>query len=80
MYLVILTEQNAEKLTQGRFMFRSNTLCFLQNYKRLYQVGRAFGTSTTPGGDISTNITIGAYGKFVDVDPRFFTDPNPYVT
>jgi hypothetical protein len=80
MYLFSLTEQNAEKLTQGRFMFRSNTLCFLQNYKRLYQVGRGFGTSTTPDGDIKTNIMIGAYGKFAEVDPSFFTDPNPYVT
>lgn len=80
MYLFSLTEQNAEKLTQGRFMFRSNTLCFLQNYKRLYQVGRGFGTSTTPDGDLNTNITIGAYGKFAEVDPCFFTDPNPYVT
>jgi len=79
MYLVSLTEQNNEKLTQGRFRFRSNTLCFLQNYKRLYQVGRAFGTSTTPEGDINTNIMIGAYGKFVEVDPSFFTDPNPYL-
>ena len=80
MYLFSLTEQNAEKLTQGRFQFRSNTLCFLQNYKRLYQVGRGFGTSTTPNGDINTNIMIGAYGKFTEVDPSFFTDPNPYVT
>lgn len=80
MYLFSLTEQNAEKLLQGRFQFRSNTLCFLQNYKRLYQVGRAFGTSTTPKGDINTNIMIGAYGKFAEVDPSFFTDPNPFVT
>jgi hypothetical protein len=80
MYLFSLTEQNAEKLLQGKFQFRSNTLCFLQNYKRLYQVGRAFGTSTTPNGDINTNIMIGAYGKFAEVDPSFFTDPNPFVT
>ena len=80
MYLFSLTEQNAERLLQGKFQFRSNTLCFLQNYKRLYQVGRAFGTSTTPGGDINTNIMIGAYGKFTEVDPSFFTDPNPFVT
>ena len=80
MYLFSLTEQNAERLLQGRFQFRSNTLCFLQNYRRMTQVGRAFGTSTTPDGDINTNIMIGAYGKFAEVDPSFFTDPNPFVT
>ena len=75
MYLFSLTEQNAEKLLKGRFQFRSNTLCFLQNYKRMTQVGRAFGTSTTPDGDIRTNIMIGAYGKFTEVDPSFFYGP-----
>jgi hypothetical protein len=79
-YLFSLIEQNMEKLTNGRFQFRSNTLCFLQNYERVYQVGRAFGTSTTERGDINTNIMIGAVGKHTEVDPRFLTDPNPYLT
>ena len=78
MYLTSIIEQNMEKLTAGKLSgFRSNTLCFLQNYSRMYQVGRGFGTTSTPEGDQPINIMIGAYGKPAEVDPGFFNDPNP---
>lgn len=80
LYLFSLIEQNMERMTAGKMQFRSNTLCFLQNYNRMYQVGRGFGTSTTAEGDRNINIMIGAYGKFVDVNPNFLKDPNPYLT
>ena len=83
MYLVSLTEQNAEKLLTGQIMFRSNNLTFLQNYKRVYQVARAFGTSTTPDGDTRTHLGIGAYGKLLDSSDeriqKLMTDPNPFL-
>ncbi len=79
LYLFTLIEQNQERVTQGKVKYRSNTLCFLQNYDRLYQVGRGFGTLTTDSGDEPIHIMIGAVGKFVDIDPSFLTDPNPYV-
>jgi len=83
MYLVSLTERNCEKLLGPAVGFRSNTLCFLQNYKGGgYVVGRAFGTSTTDRGDIDTNIMIGAYGYFIgaadDELKSLLTDPIPY--
>lgn len=85
MYLFSLIEQNMEKVTGGGAMgFRSNTLCFLQNYNRMYQVGRGWGATTGKDGvDRPINIMIGAYGRFIEKDDEFFkhffTDPNPYL-
>jgi hypothetical protein len=84
MYLVSLTEKNCEKLLGATNGFRSNTLCFLQNYKGGgYVAGRAFGTSTTGGGDTDTNIMIGAYGYFIgpaDEELKgLLSNPIPYL-
>jgi hypothetical protein len=79
MYLFSLTESNAEKLVGDAFGFRSNTMCMLQNYKRVYQVGRTFGTSTKGGVDTPLHLMFGAYGRLRDIDSKFLTDPNPYL-
>ncbi len=81
MYLVSVTEQNLEKLLGAEFGFRSDTLCFLDNWDRLMSVGRAFGTKTLEDGtDRELFIMIGKYGSPEEVDERFFTDPIPYLT
>ena len=80
MYLVSVTEQNLEKLLGERFGFRSDTLCFLDNWDRMYSVGRAFGTKTINGVDHEMFIIIGKYGSPEEVEERFFTDPNPFLT
>ncbi|MBR5931140.1 MAG: MoaF N-terminal domain-containing protein [Lachnospiraceae bacterium] len=79
MYLVSCTEQNLEKLLGARFGFRSDTLCFLDNWKQLISVGRAFGTWTKEGEDKPLLMMIGKYGSQVEVEERFFTDPIPYL-
>ena len=84
MYLVSITEKNGEKLLGSKMVFRSNTLCFLQNYKRGYVVSRGFGTSTLQDGtDTETNNIIGAYGRAIEASDdelkALLTDPNPYL-
>ena len=79
MYFVSLTEQNLEKILGARFGFRSDTLCFLDNWKHLYSVGRAFGTWTVEGVDRPLFMMIGKYGSPEEVDEHFFTDPIPYL-
>lgn len=79
MYLVSVTEQNMEKILGDKIGFRSDTLCFLDNWKRMYSVGRGFGTMTTDGQDSEIFVMIGKYGVPEDVDAHFFTDPNPYL-
>ena len=78
-YLVSITEQNMEKILGDKVGFRSDTLCFLDNWNRLYSVGRGFGTMTTDGKDREIFIMIGKYGRPEDVDEHLFTDPNPYL-
>jgi hypothetical protein len=80
MYLVSATEQNIEKILGARFGFRSDTLCFLDNWDHLYSVGRAFGTWTIEGEDKELFMMIGKYGSPEEVDEHFFTDPIPYLT
>ncbi len=79
MYLVSCTEQNMEKVLGDKISFRSDTLCFLDNYNRLYSVGRGFGTSTANGKEGQIYVMIGKYGAPVEVEESFFTDPNPYL-
>jgi hypothetical protein len=85
MYLVSVTEQNMEKLLGASVGFRSDTLCFLDNYNHMYDVGRGFGTMTNPDGtDSNIFVMIGAYGKIIDAEKdEFFKnlmeDKNPYL-
>lgn len=79
MYFVSVTEQNMEKILGDKMGFRSDTLCFLDNWNRLTSVGRGYGTSTANGEDAEIFIMIGKYGAPEEVDDHFFTDKNPYL-
>ncbi len=78
-YLVSITEQNMEKYYGAKVGFRSDTLCFLDNWHRFYSVGRAFGTMTINNEDREMFFMIGKYGKPEKIAENFFTDPNPYL-
>ena len=68
-----------EKILGERFGFRSDTLCFLDNWEHLYSVGCAFGTRTVDGVDQEMFMMIGKYGSPVDVDPKYMEDPIAYI-
>ncbi|MDR0491245.1 MAG: MoaF N-terminal domain-containing protein [Oscillospiraceae bacterium] len=55
MYLVSLTEQNMERYVGDKVGFRSDTLCFLDNYNKFYNVGRGYGTSTRRPGALTAD-------------------------
>jgi hypothetical protein len=78
MYLESATEQNMEKILGDAMPFRSDTLCFLDNWNRMYSVGRGFGTSKMGDNESEIFVMIGKYASPEDVDDNFFTDPNPY--
>ena len=83
-YLFSLTESNAERVLEGAMGFRSNTMAFLQNYKRVYQIGRAFGTTTFEGKYNALHLSFAAIGRILDPadDERLnkmLTDPNPFL-
>ena len=84
LYLVSLTERNMEKVIGADGGFRSDTLCFLDNFHNHYNVGRGFGTITRDGKDYPVYVMIGAYGKVFDADSnedyvKLMTDPNPFL-
>ncbi|MDR0905546.1 MAG: MoaF N-terminal domain-containing protein [Oscillospiraceae bacterium] len=83
-YLFSLTEQNTEKLVGDKLPYRSNTMCFLQNYHRVSQVGRSFGTFSKDGVDAGIHITFGACGKVIGAKEEYLQkllrDPNPFLT
>lgn len=79
MYLVSVTEQNNEKIIGERIGVHSDTLCFLDNWNRFTSVGRGYGTNTNGGEVKSIFVMIGKYASPTEVDPHFFTDPNPYL-
>jgi len=79
MYFVSVTEQNMEKILGEKMGFRSDTLCFLDNWNRMYSVGRGYGTATREGKDSEIFVMIGKYGSPEEVDEHFFTDPGPYL-
>ena len=80
MYLVSVTEQNMEKILGSKMGFRSDTLCFLDNWNRMYSVGRGYGTASAEGKeDGEIFVMIGKYGVPQEIDEHFFTDPNPYL-
>ena len=79
MYLVSVTEQNMEKILGDKISFRSDTLCFLDNWNRMYGVGRGFGTSTMDGNEAPIYVMIGRYIIPEEVDESFFTNPIPYL-
>ena len=83
MYLFALTESNMEKVLGEAIGIRSNTMAFLQNYKKVFLTGRAFGTRTAGGPPRPLHITFGAVGKILEPTDEYIlnmlTDPNPYI-
>ena len=80
MYIVSATEQNMEKILGAKMGFRSDTLLFLDNWNRMYSVGRGYGTMTregSPDGEIFC--MIGKYASRPEIEEHLFTDPNPYL-
>jgi hypothetical protein len=84
-YLFSLTEANMERIIGSGMPFRSNTMCFIQDYRNVYQIGRGFGTMTVEGEDRALHLLFGAFGKILDPDEtpdyikKLLTDQNPYL-
>ena len=83
-YLISITEQNMEKLLGAEVGFRSDNMCFLDNFKTCMNVGRGFGTITNADGeDRGVFLFLGAYGRIVDEDEneaykQMMHDPIPF--
>ena len=79
MYLFDLTEAYRERLGGAEQRWRCNNMAFLQNYDRMYHVGRHFGNSMIDGKVVPGCGPFGSFGKPVILDPDFVNMPNPYI-
>ena len=84
LYLFSLVEENMErKLADLDPPFHSNDMKFLQNYDRMYHVGRTFGNVKAIGGGPDAGISpchirFGAFGTTVDLEEVFLNAKNPF--
>ena len=85
LYLFSLVEEKMERALHGQNPgFRSNDMKFLQNYDRMYHVGRTFGNVKEGGPESSSTnftrcyISFGAFGHPIKLHDDFLNEPNPY--
>ena len=85
LYLFSLTEANMERIVGSGMPFRSNTMCFIQDYRNMHLIGRTFGTRTVDGEEQALHLLFGAFGKALNPDAvqdyikKLLTDPNPFL-
>ena len=65
-YVFAFAEQNLEKFTGPKT--RGNSLAFLMNLERMYDVGRSFGTNADQQPE---NYCFGAYGQEIPFPEEF---------
>jgi hypothetical protein len=81
MYLFVLTEEMGERLIGHKNPpFRSNNMAFLQNYDRMYHVGRTFGSVLDPESNtvVPCCIRFGAFGNPFVMPEIILNEINPY--
>ena len=78
MILLSVTEENGERLLGDRQMFRCDNLTLLQNYDRMYQVGRGFGDLCKDGNWRHINVAFCSYGSPPELPEGFLTAENPF--
>ncbi len=85
LYLFSLVEEYRERARSDKNPpYRSNDMKFLQNYDRMYHVGRTFGNVKAGGAEsdstdiVPCHIRFGAFGCPVELDEVFLNAANPY--
>ena len=78
MYLFSVTEETVERFLGDRQVFRCNNLTLLQNYDRMFQVGRGFGDMVADGEQRHINIPLCSYGSPPDIPEEFLNAKNPF--
>ena len=76
--LLSVTEENGERLLGDLQMFRCDNLTLLQNYDRMYQVGRGFGDLCKDGVWRHINVPISSYGAPPELPEGFLERENPF--
>ncbi len=78
LYVYCLTEEYMERVLLGKGPFRSNNMIFLQNYERMYHVGRTFGNVTFGDKTGPCRTLFGAFGNPVKIPDKVLYAENAY--
>lgn len=78
MYLFSVTEETEERLLGDIQHFRCDNLALLQNYDRMFQVGRGFGDMVLDGKLKHLNIPLAAFGSPIELPEDFLNAKNPF--
>ncbi|MCR5174543.1 MAG: MoaF N-terminal domain-containing protein [Oscillospiraceae bacterium] len=79
LFAFCLTEEMMERMSEGRILFRSNNMIFLQNYNKMMHAGRTFGHATTPDGKTFACRTLfGSFGNPVHIPDSIVDGDNKY--
>ena len=78
MILFSVTEETEERFLGDKQVFRCNNLTLLQNYDRMFQVGRGFGDLVSDGALRHINVPLCSYGTPPELPEGFLTAKNPF--
>ena len=70
--------ETLERFLNDQQFFRCDNMVLMQNYDRMYQVGRCFGDCMPPEGQRHIFGAQRAYGEPVELSERFLAAENPY--
>lgn len=76
--LFSLTEEMEERCLGDIQHFRCDNLTLLQNYDRMYHVGRGFGDGVVDGKPIHIRTPLCAYGSPIELPDEFLNAKNPF--
>ncbi len=76
--LFVFAEEKLEFFLNDQQFFRCDNMVLMQNYDRMYQVGRCFGDCMPPEGQRHIFGTMRAYGEPVELPERFLAAENPF--
>ncbi|MEV6349727.1 MoaF N-terminal domain-containing protein [Actinoplanes sp. NPDC051851] len=78
MYLFVVTEEKVERLLGDNQPFRSDSMLFIENFDRMFHVGRAFGAMMVGGVPEPLYMIYGAFGKPLELPEKLLSLPNRY--
>lgn len=78
MFLFSVTEETEERMLGDIQHFRCDNLLLLQNYDRMYQVGRGFGDIVVDGELKHLFIPLAAFGSPIQLPEEFLNAKNPF--
>lgn len=78
MFLFSVTEETEERMLGDIQHFRCDNLLLLQNYDRMYQVGRGFGDIMQGGKLKHLFIPLAAFGSPIELPDEFLNAKNPF--